>query len=60
MMDKVWKIKPAPAPKLVNELSSLLNVNNRIATLLIQRGITDYQKAERFLDLKKNTSTTLF
>jgi single-stranded-DNA-specific exonuclease len=53
MMDKVWKIKPAPAPKLVNELSSSLNVNNRIATLLIQRGITDYQKAERFFRPKK-------
>ena len=53
MMDKVWKIKPAPAPKLVNELSSQLNVNNRIATLLIQRGITDYQKAERFFRPKK-------
>ena len=52
-MDKVWKIKPAPAPKLVNELSSSLNVNNRIATLLIQRGITDYQKAERFFRPKK-------
>ena len=52
-MDKVWKIKPAPAPKLVNELSSQLNVNNRIATLLIQRGITDYQKAERFFRPKK-------
>jgi single-stranded-DNA-specific exonuclease len=51
-MDKVWGIKPDPAMELVNKLSDDLKVNNRIATLLIQRGINDYQKAERFFNPK--------
>ncbi len=51
-MNKVWGIKPDPAMELVNKLSDDLKVNNRIATLLIQRGISDYQKAERFFNPK--------
>ena len=51
-MDKVWGIKPDPEMELVNKLSDDLKVNNRIATLLIQRGINDYQKAERFFNPK--------
>ena len=51
-MDKVWGIKPDLEMELVNKLSDDLKVNNRIATLLIQRGINDYQKAERFFNPK--------
>jgi single-stranded-DNA-specific exonuclease len=51
-MNKVWGIKPEPAMELVNKLSDDLKVTKRIATLLIQRGINDYQKAERFFNPK--------
>lgn len=51
-MNKVWGIKPDPEMELVNKLSDDLKVNNRIATLLIQRGINDYQKAEKFFNPK--------
>ncbi len=43
-----WTLKPKPEPKLVNTLSKELGVAPIIATLLVQRGITNYQEARDF------------
>ncbi len=43
-----WTLKPKPEPKLVNTLSEELGVAPIIATLLVQRGITNYQEAKNF------------
>ncbi len=43
-----WTLKPKPEPILVNTLSEELGVATIIATLLVQRGITNYQQARDF------------
>lgn len=43
-----WTLKPKPEPNKVEELASALNINNLIATLLIQRGIETFEQARQF------------
>ncbi len=43
-----WTIKPKPSEEKVKQLSQALNVEQNIATLLIQRGIETYEEARQF------------
>ena len=43
-----WTLKQKPNPKKVNHLKDVLNVNDAIATLLVQRGIENYNQAKTF------------
>jgi single-stranded-DNA-specific exonuclease len=43
-----WTIKPKPSPEKVKQLASQLNVDELIATLLIQRGIENFEEARTF------------
>ncbi|WP_300565190.1 single-stranded-DNA-specific exonuclease RecJ [Flavobacterium sp.] len=43
-----WTIKPKPSEEKVKELSQALNVEQNIATLLLQRGIETYEEARQF------------
>ena len=47
-MEKRWVLKNPGDPALVNSLSRQINVSEIIASLLVQRGIDDYEKAKRF------------
>jgi single-stranded-DNA-specific exonuclease len=47
-MEKKWKLEPIPTIEAVERLRSELKVSPTIATILLQRGITNYQEAERF------------
>jgi single-stranded-DNA-specific exonuclease len=47
-MDKNWKILEAPAANDIQNLAGTINIHPYLATLLIQRGVSDYQQAERF------------
>lgn len=53
-MEKVWKIKENGHTDLVINLANELNVNQVLATLLIQRKITSFKEAKAFFrpDLK--------
>ncbi|WP_396175917.1 single-stranded-DNA-specific exonuclease RecJ [Flavobacterium sp.] len=43
-----WTLKPKPETALVSALASQLQVDEVIATLLVQRGITSYEQARQF------------
>jgi single-stranded-DNA-specific exonuclease len=43
-----WTIKPKPSEEKVKHLSQQLNVNELIATLLLQRGIETFAEARQF------------
>jgi single-stranded-DNA-specific exonuclease len=43
-----WKIKSKPDPKKVTELAKALNVEDYVATLLVQRGIDTFDAAKDF------------
>jgi single-stranded-DNA-specific exonuclease len=43
-----WTQKPKPAPEKVKALASQLNVDELIATLLVQRGIETFEDARQF------------
>jgi single-stranded-DNA-specific exonuclease len=43
-----WTIKPKPAQENINNLVSTLQVDDLIATLLVQRGIETYDQAKQF------------
>jgi single-stranded-DNA-specific exonuclease len=47
-MTKAWKIKENGHYEDVNRLAQELNIDNILATLLIQRGISTYPKAKAF------------
>lgn len=47
-MEKNWKILKTPPSGEVESLAKAININPYLATLLIQRGITDYDLAEKF------------
>lgn len=47
-MKKTWIYKPLPAQTVVQQLSESINVNPVLATLLVQRGITDLEEAKDF------------
>jgi len=43
-----WTLKPKPDSSTLQELQSVLGVDEVVATLLLQRGIEDYDSAKRF------------
>lgn len=43
-----WTLKPKPDPEKIRSLSTALNVDSIIASLLIQRGIETFEEAEKF------------
>jgi single-stranded-DNA-specific exonuclease len=43
-----WTQKPKPAPEKVKALASQLNVDELVATLLVQRGIETFEEARQF------------
>jgi single-stranded-DNA-specific exonuclease len=43
-----WTLKPKPNPKIVKQLQQSLNVDEAIATLLVQRGIETFEDAKHF------------
>ncbi|NNM15012.1 MAG: single-stranded-DNA-specific exonuclease RecJ [Bacteroidia bacterium] len=43
-----WVLKEKGDKKLIQELATALNVNERIAGLLVDRGITNFEKAKEF------------
>ena len=43
-----WTIKPKPSEEKVQQLSAALNVENFVATLLVQRGIETFEQARQF------------
>jgi len=47
-MEKRWVVKEVGDPKIVSSLAKELGVDNMLANLLAQRGITSYKIAEKF------------
>lgn len=47
-MQKRWIRKPAPTEELVRQLSTQLNVNTYLCSVLIQRGVDTFDKAKTF------------
>ena len=43
-----WTLKPKPNPEKVSSLKNALNVDESIASLLVQRGIETYEEAKHF------------
>jgi len=43
-----WTIKPKPSEEKVKQLAAALNVENFVATLLVQRGIETFEEARKF------------
>lgn len=43
-----WTIKPKPSQEKITKLAAALNVDDLIATLLIQRGIETFEQAKQF------------
>ncbi|MEC8831244.1 MAG: single-stranded-DNA-specific exonuclease RecJ, partial [Bacteroidota bacterium] len=43
-----WTIKPKPNQEDIDQLSKALGVDDLVAQLLIQRGITNYEEAKTF------------
>ena len=43
-----WTIKPKPSEETVQNLAKALNVEDFVATLLVQRGIENFEDARRF------------
>lgn len=47
-MDKRWLFKDLPSQHQIDELSSLINTNPYLTTILLQRGIADFETARKF------------
>jgi len=47
-MEKNWKILKPPPLEKIEALAKAININPYLATLLIQRDVTDYNLAEKF------------
>ena len=47
-MEKKWIHKPLPSKEMIAILSNELNINPYLATILLQRGITNTQEAKNF------------
>jgi single-stranded-DNA-specific exonuclease len=43
-----WTLKPKPDSKIVEDLQKALQVDQSVATLLVQRGIETYEEAKQF------------
>lgn len=53
-MEKSWQIKKQASPGLVEELRNTLSISETTATLLVQRGITDFDIAKSFFNPSLN------
>ena len=47
-MEKRWVLKPQGDKDLVRHLSKLLNINENLANLLAQRGISTFDQAKAY------------
>jgi len=47
-MNKFWNILPVPDPLFVESLSNQLGIGRSLASLLVQRGIKDFEEARHF------------
>ncbi|HWZ22563.1 MAG TPA: DHH family phosphoesterase, partial [Cytophagaceae bacterium] len=47
-MEKRWVIKETPDTKKTNQLASVLNIDEALASLLIQRGVDSFEEARTF------------
>ena len=47
-MNKRWLTKERPANQQIEELSQAININSLLASILVQRGITDFETARNF------------
>jgi len=47
-MQKRWIYKNTPPAEKIEELSKVLNINPYLSTILLQRGITDFDSAKKF------------
>ncbi len=47
-MQKRWIYKDTPLSEKVEELSKAININSYLSTILLQRGITNYESAKNF------------
>jgi single-stranded-DNA-specific exonuclease len=47
-MDKRWVLKPQGDSDLVRHLSKVLNINEKLANLLAQRGVTSFESAKAY------------
>lgn len=47
-MEKRWRVKEIPSQKKINQLSAHLKIEPVLATLLIQRGIENFDDAQQF------------
>lgn len=43
-----WTLKPKPSEEKIKQLAKVLNVEDFVATLLVQRGIETFEEAKRF------------
>lgn len=43
-----WTLKPQPNSEIVYSLAKELNIDNTLAILLVQRGITNFEEAKKF------------
>ncbi len=50
-MQKKWLVKDIPPAAEVEKLAQAININPALASLLVQRGITDYEQAKKFFRL---------
>lgn len=48
IIEKRWTLREAPDPNQVLALADSLNISNVLATLLIQRGITNFYEAKKY------------
>jgi single-stranded-DNA-specific exonuclease len=48
IMDKRWVLKPQGNKDLVRHLSKVLNINENLANLLAQRGVSNYDQAKAY------------
>ena len=48
MMEKCWVLKPQGNPEKVKELSKVLAIDQSLANLLVQRGVTTFEEAKTF------------
>ena len=47
-MEKRWLLKDPPADEQITLLSKIININSYLASILIQRGIADFESAKDF------------
>ncbi len=47
-MSKRWEVKPEPDKSVVKRLSEAINLNESLAALLVQRGITTFEEAKTY------------